>query len=83
MSTISVSKETKKELQKLKIEEGEKSLDSLLRKVISTYKKYKFLKASILFRKKLEEKGVSINDIVSDELLVVEFETGEEKDSGN
>ena len=83
MSTFSFSKETKNELLKLNIEEGEKSLDSLMRKVISTYKKYKFLETSILFKKKLEEKGVSINDITSDELLVVEFEAEEEKNSGN
>lgn len=81
MGTISVSGDTRKELLKLKIEEGEKSLDALLKKMIASYKRYKFLKASSLFKKKLKEKGLSIDDIASDELMVIEFET--EENSGD
>lgn len=76
MATISVSEETRKELLKLKIEEGEKSLDSLLRRIIASYKRYKFLKASNLFKEKLKEKGLSIDDLTSEKLLVIKFEMG-------
>ncbi|MCD6483538.1 MAG: hypothetical protein J7L47_00345, partial [Candidatus Odinarchaeota archaeon] len=77
MSILSISEEIKKELMKLKDEEGEENLDSLLKKVIATYKKYKLLKASALFKKKIEEKGLSLDEIASDELLVIEFEKKE------
>lgn len=81
MATISVSEDTRKELLKLKIEEGEKNLDSLIRKMIANYKRYKFLKTSTLFKRKLKEKGFDISDIASEELLVIEFEA--KKDNRN
>mgnify|MGYP000557148531 CR=1 FL=1 len=75
MDILQVSEEIKKELIKLKDEEGEENLDSLLKKIITLYKKYKLLKVSALLKRKLEEKGISPDEIALNELLVVEFET--------
>ena len=63
MTTIAVSQKTKKELLKLKIKENKKSLDELISEMTLTYKKKKFLEASEKFRKKLEEKGLKLEDL--------------------
>lgn len=63
MTTIAVSQKTKKELLKLKIKENKKSLDELISEMTLAYKKKKFLEASEKFRKKLEEKGLKLEDL--------------------
>jgi|GEM_PF-1995668 len=63
VTTISVSEEVKKELAKLKIELGYPSMDSLIKDAIVEMRNRKFEDASKLFRERLKEKGLTIEDI--------------------
>ena len=63
VTTISVSKDVKKELAKLKIELGYPSMDSLIKDAIAEVRNRRFADASNLFREKLKEKGLAIEDI--------------------
>jgi predicted CopG family antitoxin len=63
VTTISVSEEVKKELAKLKIELGYPSMDSLIKDAIVEMRNRKFEDASRLFKEKLKEKGLTIEDI--------------------
>lgn len=63
VTTISVSEEVKKELAKLKIELGYPSMDSLIKDAILEMRNRKFEDASKLFREKLKEKGLTIEDV--------------------
>ena len=63
VTTISVSEDVKKELAKLKIELGYPSMDSLIKDAIVEMRNYKFGDASKLFREKLKEKGMTIEDV--------------------
>lgn len=63
VTTISVSEKTKKELDKLKIDLGRRSMDALLKEMLIETKRRKFENASELFRGKLREKGLTIKDI--------------------
>ena len=63
VTTISVSEEVKKELAKLKIELGYPSMDSLIKDAIVEMRNRKFEDASKLFKERLKEKGLTIEDI--------------------
>ncbi len=62
-TTISVSRELVKELKMLKIDEGYKSIEELIRSAIVEYKKKKYLQASKRFRERMERKGLRIKDL--------------------
>lgn len=64
-TTISVSEETRKRLMRLKLEEGSRSLDQLLDRVLTEYRKARLLEASATFREKLSEQGVRFEDLVA------------------
>ena len=70
VTTISVSEEVKKELAKLKIELGYPSMDSLIKDAIAEMRNRKFEDASKLFREKLKEKGLTIEDIQRESALI-------------
>ncbi len=70
VTTISVSEETKKELARLKIELGYPSMDSLIKDAIVEMRNRKFEDASKLFREKLKEKGLTIEDIQRESALI-------------
>ncbi len=62
-ATIAVSEDLAKELKILKLEEGRKSMEELLREIVSEYKKRRYLSASEKFRKRMEAKGLRPRDI--------------------
>ena len=62
-TTISVSRELVKELKMLKIDEGYRNIEELIRRAIVEYKKKKYLQFSKRFRKKMERKGLRIEDL--------------------
>lgn len=63
-TTISVSEETRKRLMQLKLEEGARSVDDLLDKLLGQYRKMRFLEASDLFRTRLNRKGLRFEDLI-------------------
>jgi len=65
-TTIAVSKDVKLSLTKLKLEEGARTFDELLRKMIIAYRKMKFLEASKRFRERMEEKGIKLEELLND-----------------
>lgn len=62
-STISVSDDTKRELDRLKAEYGYRSMDSLLTDILREDRKRRLAEASDFFRKRLEEKGLTLDDV--------------------
>ncbi|MHA1609945.1 MAG: hypothetical protein ACTSUJ_08115 [Candidatus Njordarchaeales archaeon] len=65
-TTIAVSKDVKLSLTKLKLEEGARTFDELLRKMIIAYRKMKFLESSKRFRERMEEKGIKLEELLND-----------------
>jgi len=65
-TTIGVSRKTRADLHKLKIEVGAKNFDELISMLIREYKKMKFLEASVLFKRKLNEKNLTLEDILNE-----------------
>ncbi len=65
-TTIAVSKKTRAELHKLKIETGVKNFDELISMLIREYKKMRFLEASVLFKEKLREMKLTLEDILNE-----------------
>ncbi|MBI4393382.1 MAG: hypothetical protein HY556_06265 [Euryarchaeota archaeon] len=64
VTTISVSDQTRRRLMRLKIDEGAKNMDELLARLLSNYRQTRFLEASELFKKKLQGKGLDLEDMV-------------------
>ena len=62
-TTIGVSKEIRNELMSLKFEEGYKNLDKLIADLVAEHRKRKLVAASSLFRERIEEKGLSLEDL--------------------
>lgn len=65
-TTIAVSKKTRAELYKLKLEIGVKNFDELISMLMREYRKMKFLEASIIFRKKMSESKLTLEDILNE-----------------
>lgn len=63
VTTISVSEETKKELDRLKVETDSQSMDELLSEMLVEIKNRRFEEFSKAFKKSLAEKGLTIEDI--------------------
>lgn len=63
VTTISVSEETKKKLDRLKVDLESRSMDELLSEMVAEVRNRKFEESSEAFRKRLEEKGLSIEDV--------------------
>ncbi len=62
-ATISVSEETKKKVEKLKADFGIESMDELLDEMATEMRNNMFEESSEEFRKRLKEKGLTIEDI--------------------
>lgn len=63
VTTISVSEETKKKLDRLKVDLGSKSMDELLREMVTEVRNRRLEESSEAFRKRLKEKGLTIEEI--------------------
>ncbi len=63
-TTISIKKETKKELKKLKEVYAIKSMDELLKILIIKGKKQQIDEFSDEFKRRLEEKNLTLEDII-------------------
>ncbi|MEJ2249318.1 MAG: hypothetical protein P8Y97_06615 [Candidatus Lokiarchaeota archaeon] len=63
-TTISIKKETKKELKKLKSQFESKSMDELLRILILDAKKKYIDEFSKDFKQRLEEKNLTLKEII-------------------
>lgn len=64
MKTISVPEELHKKIVELKMQERAKNAAELIDKLVIEYKKQKFHEASELFRKKMEEKGITLAELL-------------------
>lgn len=58
-----MSDETKRELDRLKAEYGYRSMDALLSDILEEGRKRRFAEASDLFQRKLEERGLSLDEV--------------------
>lgn len=63
-TTVAISEQTHKELSILKIKEGYKSIDELIKELIIEYKKNKLLEISKEFRKRMDERGLKPEDLI-------------------
>jgi predicted CopG family antitoxin len=63
-TTIAVSEETRRKIMQLKLEEGSRSVDELLARLLVQYRKLKLMETSELFRQRLDEAGLSVEDLV-------------------
>lgn len=64
-TTIAVSDDLRRELMRLKLEEGSRSVDELLRNLLVDHRKMKFLEASAMFRARMREQGIRLEDLVA------------------
>ena len=62
-TTIGVSKEIRNTLMALKFEEGYRNLDQLIADLLAEHKKRKLIAASSLFRERMDEKGLVLEDL--------------------
>ena len=62
-TSISVSSETRDRLMMMRIEEGHPNMNSLLKAMLVSYRKERFLKDSLEFRKRMDERGYSLKDL--------------------
>lgn len=63
-TTVSVSEETRDKLMKMKIDEGASSVDELLGQLIVEHRKLRFLEASDRFRARLDEVGLTVEQLL-------------------
>jgi len=63
VTSLSVSEETRDELQIMKIRGGYSSIDEMLREMMVEHKKKQFREASRIFRKAMDEKGLTVEDL--------------------
>lgn len=80
VTTISVSEETKKKLDRLKVDLGSRSMDDLLNVMLVEMKNRRFEESSEAFRKRLKERNLTIDEVqregrrVREELYSERFE---------
>jgi len=63
-TSISVEEETRDKLMILKLEERARSLDDILRKLIIQYRKDRLIRSHQEFRKRMDEKGLKLEDLI-------------------
>ena len=63
-TTIALSSSSHRELSLLKIEEGYRTMDELIHKLIIEYKKNKLIKASQKIRGRMKELNLTISDLI-------------------
>jgi len=63
-TTIALSSDSHKELIMLKVEEGFRNMDELVRQLIIQYKKNKLVRASENIRKRMKELKLSLSDLI-------------------
>ncbi len=63
-TTIALSQASRKELTFLKVEEGYRNMDELIRQLVMEHKKNKLLKASEMVSSRMEELNVSLSDLI-------------------
>ena len=62
-TSLSVSEETRDEIQMMKIKGGYPSVDALLRDLLIEHKKKRLMEISIKFRKRMDERGLKVEDL--------------------
>ena len=77
MKTISIPEDLHKNLIDLKLDQKDKNMASLLKKLVLAYKERQFLDSSDRFRKMLGEKKITFNKFLK-ESRKVRGEIGEE-----
>jgi hypothetical protein len=63
-TTLCVSEETRKKILILKMEAGYPSVEALLRDLIIQYKKHRLFEESARFRKRMDRKKITPEDLV-------------------
>lgn len=63
-TTVSVSEETRKKLMRLKLEEDKASVDEVLQDLLVEHRKARFREESDLFRRRLAEDDVDLEDLL-------------------
>ncbi len=64
MKTIPVPEELHKQIITLKIQEGDKTIADLIERLITEYRKKRLDDLSKLFREKMDEKGMSFEELL-------------------
>lgn len=62
-TSVAVSEETRRKLMALKMEEGAKSMDELIARLLEDHQKAKLREASEVFRARLHKKGLDVGDL--------------------
>ncbi len=62
-TSLSVSEETRDELQMMKIKGGHSSIDALLCEMMVGYRKQRLMEVSRKFRKAMDRKGLKLEDL--------------------
>ena len=70
ITTISIKEDTKQELKKLKARYNAKSMDDLIKKLIIEVKKQFIDDFSKDFKRRLEERGMTLEDIIESGLEI-------------
>ena len=63
-TTIALSVNSHKELTMLRVEEGFKNMDELVRQLIIEHKKNKLIRASEKIRKRMKKLNLSLSDLI-------------------
>tara|TARA_Y100000310_G_C20115735_1_gene549191 strand:- start:128 stop:373 length:246 start_codon:yes stop_codon:yes gene_type:complete len=66
MKTISLPEDVHRSLIELKLREGNKTAADLIEKLIIEYRKQKLDRARKIFRKALDEKGITIEEFLKE-----------------
>jgi len=64
MKSIGLSEDIHRKLVELRMQEGKKTAEELIKELIIEYKKQKFFEASKLFNKKLKQSNISFEDLL-------------------
>ncbi len=64
MKTICIPEDLHKELINLKLDNGERNVAKILRKIMIEYKKKRLNQAGEMFRKSLDEKGITFDEFL-------------------
>jgi hypothetical protein len=63
VTTISLSEDTKRELDRMKVDLGYRSMDALLKDILADVKNQRLEESSELFRRSLRDRGLTIKDV--------------------
>ena len=78
MKTLGIPEDLHKELMRLRLDEGDKNVTSVLRKMLHTYKEKQFLENSKKFKEMLKKSGKSFEQFLEDARRIKEEVVNEE-----